>query len=76
MSTDKETHEAALGGPDWLTPLQLSKRWQLSMTTIRAIAASELPYKEFGNGTKHKRRRYRIDWVEAYESHAVSSVAA
>jgi hypothetical protein len=63
----REAHEASLGDPQWFTPQQLAKRWQVSHTTVRAIPIAELRYKEFGQGEKLKRRRYKLAWIEAYE---------
>ncbi len=69
-----EISEAAHDG--WATPQQLAKRWQVSVTTVKDTPADELPYKEFGNGLKLKRRRYRWSDVEAYESSGIRGADA
>lgn len=51
----------------WLKPAQLATRWNVSVSTVKAIPASELPFKEFGRGLKLKRRRYDPADVDAYE---------
>lgn len=61
------THQEALDEPRWLTIAAVASRFSVSESTIRAIPADELPYKEFGAGHKLKRRRYRVADVEAYE---------
>jgi hypothetical protein len=61
-------HDEEIASLYWFTPAELAERWRLSETTIRAIPATELRYKEFGAGAgKKMRRRYREDWVTAYE---------
>lgn len=50
-----------------LSPHELKLRWGISVTSIKRIPFTELRYKEFGQGSKLKRRRYREDWVLAYE---------
>jgi hypothetical protein len=52
----------------YLTPQDLTKRWQVSITTVKAIPRDELPYKEIGRGVHLKRRRYNPLDVEAFES--------
>ena len=60
-------------GEVWATPQQLANRWHISVTTVKDTPADELPYKEFGNGLKLKRRRYRWSDVRAYEERGVRS---
>lgn len=61
-------HEEEILAMRWFTPAQLAARWGYkSPTTVYAIPLAELRYKEFGSGEKLKRRRYREDWVIAYE---------
>jgi hypothetical protein len=60
-------HQDQLDEPRWLTTAAVAARFGVSESTIRGIPADELPYKEFGNGHKLKRRRYRVADVEAYE---------
>lgn len=61
-------HQDALDEPRWLTIAAVAARFGVSESTVRGIPADELPYKEFGNGRKLKRRRYRVADVEAYEA--------
>lgn len=63
----REAHEAELPQHEWFSPAELSARWKISATTVRETPIEELRYKEFGRGQKIKRRRYRGDWVRAYE---------
>ncbi len=51
----------------FLTPQLLAKRWSISVTTVKDIPFEELPYTEFGQGLKLKRRRYHPDAVLLYE---------
>lgn len=64
----REAHEASLPNARWFSVPQLAARWGISETTVRLIPITELRYKEFGAGKKVKRRRYRPEWVEAYEN--------
>lgn len=64
-------HEEELDSLKWFTVSQLAARWRLSESTVREIPASELRFKEFGNGQK-RRRRYKPSWVEAYENAAAA----
>jgi len=60
-------HEEAILSLGWFTPAELKDRWRFkSLSSIYAIPIEQLRYKEFGTGAK-KRRRYREDWVIAYE---------
>lgn len=52
----------------YLTVSDLAKRWHLAPSTVRDIPREDLPFKEFGKGTKLKRRRYHPDDVIAYEA--------
>jgi hypothetical protein len=61
-------HQEALDEPKWLSTAQLAARWGIGQSTVRAIPADELPWKEFGRGLKHRRRKYRLENVEAYEA--------
>ena len=61
-------HQQELDEPRWLSIADLARRFGVSQSTVRAIPADELPYKEFGRGLKHRRRRYRVSDVEAYEA--------
>jgi hypothetical protein len=61
-------HQEALDEPKWLSTGDLAQRFGVSESTVRAIPADELPWKEFGRGLKHRRRRYRLADVEAYEA--------
>jgi hypothetical protein len=70
-----QVHADELDSAQWHTPATLAHRWNVCETTVRAIPATELPYKAFGNGEKLKRRRYRPSDVAAYESHLVGSAA-
>jgi hypothetical protein len=68
MRARAREHDEEIASLYWFTPAELAERWRLSETTIRAIPATELRYKEFGAGAgKKMRRRYREDWVTAYE---------
>lgn len=69
-----EIDEAAHVG--WATPQELAQRWKLSVTTVKDTPADELPYKEFGNGLKLKRRRYRWSDVYAYEARGIRGAPA
>lgn len=60
-------HDDEIESRRWFTPAELAERWRVSETTVRAIPRAQLFYKEFGAGTKLKRRRYREDWVQTYE---------
>ena len=68
----RERHEASLPNGDWYSVTQLARRWHVSPNTVRAIPVSELPYKTFGSS----RRRYRGDWVRAYEEPSLPEIAA
>lgn len=61
-------HQEDLDEPKWLSTADLAKRWGLGESTVRAIPATELPWKEFGRGVSRRRRRYRLENVEAYEA--------
>jgi hypothetical protein len=63
-ATDNETFAARR----WFTVAQLAARWNVSNPTVREIPRDELPYKEFGQGVKLRRRRYRPADVEAFET--------
>lgn len=71
----RQRHEEEMLSVHWFTPAILAARWGISETTVRAIPATELPYKEFGTGTQKKRRRYHPDDVAAYDAHRVGSAA-
>lgn len=61
-------HEEELISQKWFSPADLAVRWGFrSLSTVRGISRDELPYKEFGTGTR-KRRRYRLSDVEAFEA--------
>jgi hypothetical protein len=60
-------HEEEIVSPTWYTPLQLAARWGIGRSSVYEIPFEQLRYKEFGQGKKLKRRRYREDWVLAYE---------
>ena len=60
-------HEDELLSLHWFTPAELGTRWRLAGSTVREIPREKLRYKEFGSGARNKRRRYRADWVLAYE---------
>lgn len=57
-------HARQLESVRWLSVADLVARWGVSQTTIRAIAADDLPYLLFG---KSRVRRYDPRDVEAYE---------
>jgi hypothetical protein len=61
-------HQEELDEPKWLSISAVAARWGISDATVRTIPVDELPYKEFGQGHKLKRRRYRLADVEAYEA--------
>lgn len=61
-------HQQELESLRWFTPERLAARWDVSETTVREIPREQLPYKEFGAGTKLKRRRYHPDDVAAFEA--------
>lgn len=62
-------HQAAIDlAIVYLTPNDLKSRFKLSLSTIRDIPRDQLPYKEFGNGAKYKRRRYHPLDVLEYEN--------
>lgn len=61
-------HQEELDEPRWMTLAEVAARFRLSESTVRGIPADELPFKEFGQGHKLKRRRYRLADVEAYEA--------
>ena len=66
---EEELREAAHDG--WATPKELAARWKVSVTTVKDTPADELPYKEFGQGLKLKRRRYRWSDVYAFEARGI-----
>jgi hypothetical protein len=68
-------HEEEIVSVQWFTPSDLAARWKVSLTTVHGIPVDQLQYKEFGQGEKLKRRRYRAEWVEAYEAITPRSVA-
>jgi hypothetical protein len=70
----EELREAARDG--WATPKELAARWKVSVTTVKDTPADELPYKEFGNGLKLKRRRYRWSDVFAFEARGIRGAPA
>ncbi len=51
----------------WFTTSELAARWKMSSTSVRKIPLAELRYKSFGRGKKFKHRKYREDWVVAFE---------
>lgn len=51
-----------------LTVRQLAVRWAVSPSTVRDIPPDQLPYLEFGQGLKLRRRRYRPEDVASYEA--------
>lgn len=61
-------HQEDLEAPQWLSTADLARRFGISESTVRSIPADELPWKQFGRGLKHQRRRYRLSDVEAYEA--------
>ena len=61
-------HQEDLDEPKWLSIDDLARRFGVSESTVRAIPASELPWKDFGRGLKRRRRRYRLADVEKYEA--------
>jgi hypothetical protein len=71
----RQQHEEELVSLHWFTVALLAVRWGVSETTVRAIPATELPYKTFGAGELLKRRRFHPDDVARYESHRVGSAA-
>lgn len=73
LRAKRDAHEAALPVSEWYTPAQLATRWHLSLSTVRQIPASVLPFKEFGGGEKLKRRRYHAADVAAYEAVKVAA---
>lgn len=66
LAARRLAHEERLPSFTWYSVTDLARRWHLSPQTVRNIPTDELPYKAFGNGVL-KRRRYRADWVLAYE---------
>lgn len=63
----RDALESTLPGTSWFTPASLAKRWNVSSKTVRKIPRERLPYREFGVG-EHPRRRYKPEWVYAYEN--------
>lgn len=61
-------HNEEIASVTWLTPSDLAARWRLAISTIHEIPSGKLHFKEFGAGEQKKRRRYRLEWVEAYEN--------
>jgi hypothetical protein len=61
-------HDDEIQSETWYTVADLAARWKLSQTTVRLIPKDELQYKEFGSGRTHRRRRYKAEWVLAYEN--------
>lgn len=61
-------HQEELDQPRWLSIAAVAARFGISETTVRTIPVDDLPFKEFGQGHKLKRRRYRVVDVEAYEA--------
>lgn len=68
-------HEDEIESVQWFTIDELAKRWRISAATVRTISFDELKFKEFGKGEKKKRRRFRSDWVAAYEGATGRSAA-
>lgn len=61
-------HEEEILSVRWLTPVMLAARWSISLSTVYEIPFDQLRFKAFGQGKKFKRRRYKPEWVEAYET--------
>lgn len=62
-----QEHEDELESRRWWTPQKLADRWDVAVSTVTAIPFEQLRYKEFGSGKKLKRRRYKPEWVQAFE---------
>lgn len=61
-------HEDEIESHRWLTPQALADRWDVAVGTVMKIPYEKLRYKEFGGGEKLRgRRRYKPDWVQAFE---------
>lgn len=61
-------HEEEIASVRWFKVSDLAARWGISETLVRGIPIEELRYKEFGSpGAKIHRRRYKEQWVLAYE---------
>lgn len=61
-------HAEELDSLTWFKPSDLATRWGIAVSTVHKISPDELRYKNFGQGETLKLRRYRSDWVEAYEN--------
>ena len=61
-------HAEEIDALSWYKPSDLAKRWGVAVSTVHKIPIEELRYKNFGHGEQLKTRRYRSDWVEAYEN--------
>ncbi len=68
-------HNEEIDSVRWFTPSELAARWRIALSTVHGIPLTELRYKEFGQGEHLKRRRYRSDWVAAYEDATGRSAA-
>lgn len=47
---------------------EVAMRWGCSVTAVRAIPASALPYLNIGTGLVREHRRYHPDDIAAYEA--------
>lgn len=62
-------HQAHLDrNTKFFKPKDLKDRWGVSLSTIRAIPYSELPWHSAGVGIVRETRRYHPDKVLAYEA--------
>lgn len=61
-------HQQELESLRWFTPQRLADRWNVAVETVLLIPIERLRYKEFGAGQKLKRRRYKPEWVDAFEA--------
>lgn len=68
LRADAARRNLALDRDASFTPQELALRWKLGETTVRDIPRDELGYFEFGQGVKHRRRRYPRAAVLAYEA--------
>lgn len=60
-------HDEQIASVHWFTASELAARWRVSLQTIYDTPREQLRFKEFGQGEKLKRRRYRADWIADYE---------